>query len=324
MMQVIDQAHAVVLAGGTLQPMEELQYRLYPHLKESQIHAFSCGHIVPPENVLAIAVARGPTGRTFDFTYQSRSLPEIMEELGRLLFNLSLVVPEGVVVFLPSFEYEQQLHSAWKSSGILDKIQRKKFLFREPRDAASVEITLHKYKEAILGAESQDLRKTGAVILCVVGGKMSEGINFSDGMGRCVVMVGLPYPSPSDPELVERMKYIDQISTIPSSVDVIPMGSSQEKRLKPLHCRGYTGRDYYENLCMKAVNQSIGRAIRHIGDYASILLVDARYASASSVTSGPASKLPIWIKEQLITVTGSFGEVHKQLHQFFKHKREEN
>jgi chromosome transmission fidelity protein 1 len=45
----------------------------------------------------------------------------------------------------------------------------------------------------------------------VVGGKMSEGINLSDGMGRCVVMVCLPFPSPSDPELTERMRYIDQL-----------------------------------------------------------------------------------------------------------------
>lgn len=71
-----------------------------------------------------------------------------------------------------------------------------------------------------------------------------------------------------------------------------------------------------------------GRAIRHIGDYAAILLVDVRYTSTSGIggsnakPSGPAAKLPGWIKERLVPVTGSFGEVHKLLHQFFKHNQQ--
>lgn len=71
-----------------------------------------------------------------------------------------------------------------------------------------------------------------------------------------------------------------------------------------------------------------GRAIRHIGDYAAILLVDVRYTSTSghsgpnAIPSGPASKLPEWIKARLVPVTGSFGEVHKLLHQFFKHNQQ--
>jgi chromosome transmission fidelity protein 1 len=69
---------------------------------------------------------------------------------------------------------------------------------------------------------------------------------------------------------------------------------------------------------------SPGKAIRHMGDYAAVLLVGACYTSRfgpqgpNASLSGLASKLPGWIKERLVNVTGSFGEVHRLLHQFFK------
>ena len=57
-----------------------------------------------------------------------------------------------------------------------------------------------------------------------------------------------------------------------------------------------TGRDYYENLTIRAVNQAIGRSIRHAKDYAVIVLLDGRYTQQRV-----KSKLPGWISEKIAT-----------------------
>ncbi|CAN6848367.1 unnamed protein product [Brassica oleracea] len=318
--EVVDEAHAVVLAGGTLQPIEETRERLFPWLPSNQLQFFSCSHIVPSESIMPVAVSHGPSGLSFDFSHSSRSSTEMIQELGLLMSNLVALVPEGVIVFFSSFEYETQVHTAWTNSGILRRIMKKKRVFREPRRNTEVEAVLRDYKEAI---ESE----RGAIMLAVVGGKVSEGINFSDGMCRCVVMVGLPYPSPSDIELLERIKHIEGLGDMDSSKPCLTLvddsyysGDVREGFGVLRSCRR-RGKEYYENLCMKAVNQSIGRAIRHAKDYSAILLVDARYANdPAKRTSHPSSKLPKWIKDHLIYSTKGYGDVHRLLHQFFKHK----
>ena len=42
-----------------------------------------------------------------------------------------------------------------------------------------------------------------------MGGRLSEGINFSDELARSIIVLGLPYPNLKSPEMIEKMKYLD-------------------------------------------------------------------------------------------------------------------
>lgn len=76
----------------------------------------------------------------------------------------------------------------------------------------------------------------------------------------------MPYPDSRDAILQEKLRFAEHIAP----------GSSSS---------------VYESMCMKAVNQCIGRSIRHARDYASIILLDARYRSARV-----SSQFPEWIR----------------------------
>ena len=71
------------------------------------------------------------------------------------------------------------------------------------------------------------------------------------------LQVGMPYPNAKSLELKEKMRYLNE-------------------SIKELENGKTAGQIYYDNLCMKAVNQSIGRSIRHKADYATVLLFDYR------------------------------------------------
>ena len=49
-----------------------------------------------------------------------------MDELGRVVYNVCNIVPGGVVVFFPSYEYERVVHSHWEATGFLTKMCAKK------------------------------------------------------------------------------------------------------------------------------------------------------------------------------------------------------
>uniref|UniRef100_A0AAR2LXY8 Helicase ATP-binding domain-containing protein n=1 Tax=Pygocentrus nattereri TaxID=42514 RepID=A0AAR2LXY8_PYGNA len=202
--QVVQECRAVIIAGGTMQPVADFkeQLLLSAGVSEERISEFSCGHVIPPENILPIVLCAGPSGQELEFTFQTRDTPRMMEETGRVLSNLCNVVPGGVVCFFPSYEYEKRILGHWESNGVLQRLAAKKKVFQEPKKASQVEQVLSEYSRCI---QVTGQGQSGALLFSVVGGKMSEGINFSDDLGRCIVMVGMPYPNIKSPELQEKM-----------------------------------------------------------------------------------------------------------------------
>ena len=154
---------------------------------------------------------------------------------------------------------------------------------------------------------------------------MSEGINFSDDLARCVAVVGLPFGNTADAELRERMAYLDRRAAVVNGGDTSsvnndssvspPSASSLSSSTSNMSSPPTAGRDYYENLCMRAVNQSIGRSIRHAGDHAIILLFDARYT-----TPRIRGKLPRWIGDR-VSAHETWGSVAAGIGGFFTPRR---
>lgn len=129
-------------------------------------------------------------------------------------------------------------------------------MFYEPTEAADVEKVLGDYGKGIqqsvgifgdlfyrppfiFSIQQGSGKHNGALLMAVVGAKLSEGLNFTNDLARAVVMVGLPYPNASSPELKERLRYVSNRSK--------ERGEKEDG-----------GNELYENLCMNAVNQSIG------------------------------------------------------------------
>lgn len=176
---IVNEARAVILAGGTMQPMEDYTTHLFPYLPPDKIRTLSCGHVIPSENLLASPLVKRPSGGDFDFTFSCRNDPSMIDDLGMSIANLCNFIPHGVVCFFPSYSYLDLVVERWQKKTkdgvptVWERLGAKKCIFRESNEKSGVEEILRDYKIAI------DTGK-GGLLLGVVGGKMSEGINFND------------------------------------------------------------------------------------------------------------------------------------------------
>jgi len=294
---LVTSARAVIFAGGTLEPRAEFA-PLYvnprvneneqrgcasnsaggggpTHCQQRLVRHFAGQHIVPESHVLARCVTCGPSGHQLDFRKDARCSTQQLSDLRSMITATAAATPGGVVFFFPSFEYLGTFATSIGSHiGGRNLFVEARGVGGNTLEAFSTSVHCH----------------GGAVLLAVSGGKLSEGIDFKDELCRLVAVVGLPYPNASDIALLEKMRFLDT-----RRAQGIP---------------GLSGRELYSARCMKAVNQCIGRSIRHAGDWAAVLLLDHRYPKAN--VHGAISG---WLRKRAIEAT--FKDTEQALCTFF-------
>ncbi|KAJ2326189.1 DEAD H (Asp-Glu-Ala-Asp His) box helicase 11, partial [Coemansia sp. RSA 2681] len=320
--EICAEARAVVLAGGTMKPANDIVEQLLPargeHLTDVSVdnasvatteakldpanaRLFAWSHVVGSSHICSVVIGSGPTGTALRFTHDDKGDTSKLREAGLALAALCQVIPGGVVAFFPSYALLNLMHSNWAAAGIIGRIAKCKPVFVETASASGPAVdVLEQYSAQVRGAGS-----TGALLLSVVGGRLSEGINFSDDLGRAVVIVGMPYPNKQSPEFIARLDHYEALPGAQTTVTSSVASGSMGPRAK----------DLYDSMCMRAVNQSIGRAIRHRNDYAAIVFLDARYAEPRI-----ARKLPAWIvgNGPGILPASAFDPALAQVSSFFK------
>lgn len=327
---IVTQARALVLLGGTMQPFHYFTSTILRDVANTpRLRLFACGHIIPRKQLLPLMVAKH-RGVTLDFTHERRLHRDVTTALGDVLLQIFAAVPRGVVVFFPSYQYVEALVRQWQQPGDTTwiRLNAVKPIYVERRPPPST-ATGHSHSDNPSGGsqniwdsycrEVQQARggTRGACLFSVLGGKLSEGINFSDDLARAVVVVGMPFPDTRDAVLQEKMRLYNALSvtSTASAATAAATASSSTGAAAAAAATSSVLPTLPELLCMRTVNQAIGRAIRHHRDFASVILIDHRYTQPRVM-----QQLPAWIRQSFaptVTIAAMNDDWARSLPEFF-------
>jgi len=140
---------------------------------------------------------------------------------------------------------------------MMKEMSKHKDVFKEPRNSLEMDDCMSGYYQKI---------ETGALLFAVFRGKASEGMDFADNAARLVITVGIPYPSVADPKISLKKNY----------------NTTKWIETKDLKDRHISGNEWYNIQAFRALNQAIGRCIRHRDDWGAMIMVDSRFGGHSS------------------------------------------
>lgn len=274
----VKQVRALALLSGTLSPFASFSSEL-GHKFEHEVVA---PHLISDNQIFISCLKKGHLKQEIVGNYKSYESLTYLDQVAKVVVDTANKVKDygGTLLFVPSYSF---LDNITKRINLM-KIKN---LFLEPKSGKGGEFdnVLKKYHSKINAKEA-------VVLVCVYRGKASEGVDFKDSSARAVICVGIPYPSLHDPQIELKKEYND----------------------KHKH---FNGRRWYETQAFRAVNQAVGRAIRHKEDWGIIIMLDSRYQEKRI-----QSQLSGWVSQHL-KVYESYEESLKKMNQFLDERKKE-
>jgi DNA excision repair protein ERCC-2 len=174
----LHRCHSSIHMSGTLSPLDE--YRQSMGLGERTVER-TFPNIFPPGNRQVLF------DPSVSMKYEDRIVDDSLPVIVRKASEVCRATTRNTAVFFPSYDImEQSL-----AGGLGDDLGRR--IFVEERGLHQQELmdTIDEFKKE--GRKGEE----GAVLFSVMGGRVSEGIDFPDRELEVAVLMGIPYPKPT-------------------------------------------------------------------------------------------------------------------------------
>jgi len=198
--------------------------------------------------VCPLVITHGGDQTVLSSKFQDRSNPAVARNYGDALLRFAERIPDGLVVFFPSYAYMSDIVSFWQDNAVLNELQERKLVFVETQDPVEASLAIANFRK---GCDSG----RGAVLLSVARGKAAEGIDFDGHYGRCVILFGVPFQYTESKTLRARMEYLRKNYQVRED-------------------------DFLVFDAMRQAAQCVGRVIRNKKDYGVMVFADRSVVSA--------------------------------------------
>ncbi len=243
---LFNSVHCAILMSATLAPFETIKATLGI---SRQTRELSFGLTFPKEKRLTIAVSVPA------LFAKDRDSPQTKEVITKVLTDIIEQTDGNVLIFFPSF-YEATQY-------------KKRIKCDVPVFLDEVGISSQQIRDDFF-----ELGESGkkAVLISYMWGTLTEGVDYKNGRGRTVVIVGVGYPALND-----------RTRAVESAYDA-EFGHGWEYAI--------------EIPTIRKVRQALGRVVRSPQDYGARVLLDGRYTSTSAKRYGKYSVFKFFPEEE--------------------------